>query len=210
MPDLATLGVFTLAALALLVTPGPAVLYVIARSLDQGSMAGIVSVLGISVGTLFHIVAAAFGVSAIIASSVEAFTVMKILGAVYLIYLGVRRFLTKDEHETHLFKSQKLSKAFYQGIWVNLLNPKTALFFFAFLPQFVNVSAGNVSFQIIFLGIWFMLLGTFSDAIYAVLAGKLRHLLKGNVRFLRFQRYFASSVYIILGVATAFAGSGKK
>ncbi len=149
MFELSALAVFVTAAFVLLITPGPAVLYIVARSVDQGWLAGIVSVLGTGVGTLFHVVAAALGLSALLLSSVLAFNIVKYLGAAYLMYLGIRKLLIRDplhQLETH---HQPLSSIFYQGMLVNLLNPKTALFIFAFLPQFVDPVRGSVAAQIL-------------------------------------------------------------
>lgn len=202
--------VFVLAALALLVTPGPAVLYIVARSIDQGRIAGIVSALGIGVGTFFHIAAAALGVSAILVSSAVAFNVLKYLGAAYLIYLGVRKLMERDTDELAAARAPRsLSRVFWDGVLVNLLNPKTALFFFAFLPQFVDVARGSVAAQIVVLGLTFIALGVVSDGAYALLAGTLGGWLRRNRRVLRAQRYFAGGVYITLGVATALSGSRK-
>ena len=139
IPDPPAIGVFVLAALALLLVPGPAVLYVVARSIEQGRRAGVVSVLGIHVGTLVHIAAATLGLSALVLSSAVAFTAVKIAGAVYLIGLGLWTLLSKHpETEIPLGGERNLRRAFAQGIVVNVLNPKTALFFLAFLPQFVD------------------------------------------------------------------------
>ncbi|GAB4433601.1 MAG: LysE family translocator [Anaerolineae bacterium] len=211
MLTLSTLTLFILAALALLITPGPAVLYVVARSIDQGRLAGVVSMLGIHVGTLFHVAAAALGLSALLMSSALAFGVVKYLGAAYLIYLGVRKLLAREEtSQPEVVERRKLAHVFYQGVVVNLLNPKTALFFFAFLPQFVEPAKGAVAGQILLLGFIFVVLGICSDGLYALLAGTIGRWFKGNMRFLRAERYFAGSVYIGLGVATALSGSEKK
>lgn len=211
MPDFTTLSVFILAALVLLVTPGPAVLYIVARSIDQGRWAGIVSTLGIGVGTLFHIAAAAFGVSALLVSSALVFSMVKYAGAAYLIYLGVRKLLVREElHQPEIAEHKRLAQIFYQGILVNLLNPKTALFFFAFLPQFVDVSQGSIAGQIMVLGLILVVMGIFSDGLYALLAGAIGNWLRGNLGFLRAQRYFAGGVFILLGVTTALSGSAKR
>lgn len=211
MPELSMLALFMVAALVLLITPGPAVLYIVARSIDQGRRAGIVSMLGIHVGTLFHVAAAALGLSALLVSSALAFNVVKYVGAAYLIYLGLRKLLAREElHQPEVIETRKLARIFYQGVLVNLLNPKTALFFFAFLPQFVNPGKGAVAGQILFLGFTFVVLGICSDGLYALLAGTMGHWLKGNLRFLRAQRYFAGTVYIGLGLTTALSGSSKK
>lgn len=212
MPDLSTLTIFVLAAWVLLVTPGPAVLYIVTRSIDQGRGAGIVSTLGIGLGTLFHVVGAAMGVSALLLSSVLAFNLVKYLGAAYLIYLGLHKLLVREdtEEQPELLKPQKLSRIFYQGVLVNLLNPKTALFIFAFLPQFVDTTQGTVALQILLLGTILVVMGIVSDGLYAVLAGTVGHWLRGNLQVIRAQRYFAGTIFITLGVATALTGSTKK
>ena len=211
MPELSTFSIFITATLVLLLIPGPAVLYIVTRSIDQGRVAGIVSTLGIAVGTLFHVVAAAFGVSALLVSSALLFNFVKYLGAAYLIYLGVRKLLVKEELRlTQKVEHKKLIQIFYQGVIVNVLNPKTALFFFAFLPQFVDVSRGTIAGQVLFLGATFVVIGLCSDGLYALLAGSLGKWLRSNLSFLRAQRYFAGMVYIALGAVTALSGSNKK
>lgn len=211
MLDYSTLFVFIAAVLVLLVTPGPAVLYIVARSIDQGRWAGIVSTLGIGMGTLIHVTAAALGVSALLVSSVLAFNVVKYVGAAYLIYLGLRRLLTPEQTvEIKTSQPQKLSRIFSQGVLVNLLNPKTTLFIFAFLPQFVDVTRGSVAMQILLLGLIMVTLGIISDGLYALLAGSAGHWLRNNLRFLRAQRYFAGTVFITLGLVTALSGSKQK
>jgi len=211
MPDLSTLTMFMIAASVLLITPGPAVLYIVTRSIDQGRMAGIISVLGIAAGTLFHIAAAAFGISALLVSSALAFNLVKYAGAAYLIYLGLRELIVREELQPQeVKKNKKLSRIFYEGIVVNLLNPKTALFFFAFLPQFVDVHRGSVTTQILFLGLVFIIMSITSDGLFAVLSGSLGQWLRGNLRFLRAQRYIAGCVYIGLGVTTALSGATRK
>lgn len=210
MFESATLAFFMGTTLVFLLTPGPAVFYIVARSIDQGRRAGIVSTLGINAGTLVHVTAAAFGISAILMSSALAFNVVKYLGAAYLIFLGVRKLCTREEEQaTEARAPQKLSRIFGQGVLINLLNPKTALFFFAFLPQFVDPSRGSVVVQILVLGGIFVIMAFLSDSLYAILAGTMGQWLKGNLRFLRLQRYLTGSVYIALGVGAALSGSGK-
>jgi len=203
-----SLAVFIPFSLALLLTPGPAVLYVVARSVDQGRLAGIVSAAGIAVGTLFHITAAALGVSALLMSSALAFEAVKYLGAAYLIYLGIRKlFFEKDAPVVEgAAVKQPLRKIFLQGIVVNVLNPKTALFFFAFLPQFADPSRGSVALQILLLGTLFMSMAICSDSMYALLSGSLAHFLKGNPAFMRGQRYFSGGIYVALGLTAALTG----
>jgi len=198
------LPVFLLAALILLLTPGPAVLYIVARSLDQGRLAGFVSVLSIEVGNFVHVLAATLGLSAILVSSALAFSIVKYLGAVYLIFLGVRRLLTsKAAHQPLMVQRQSLGRIFRQGVLVAILNPKTALFFFAFLPQFVDPSKGSIAPQLLTLGCLFVLMAVVTDGLYALLAGTAGQWLKGTRSFLRVERYVAGSVYIGLGVAAA-------
>jgi threonine/homoserine/homoserine lactone efflux protein len=206
MPELSKFTLFVVAALVLLVTPGPAVLYIVTRSVDQGRRAGFVSALGVATGTLFHVAAAALGLSALLASSVLAFDAVKYAGAVYLVYLGVRKFIVSDQPAEDPSRTPaSLQRVYIQGVLVNVLNPKTALFFLAFLPQFVSVSRGRIAIQILFLGLTFILLGICSDGTWAVVAGTVGMSLKRNLRFLRAQRYFSGSVYIGLGLAAAFS-----
>ena len=156
MPALSTIALFLLAGLGLLLIPGPAVLYVVTRSAAQGRRAGLASVLGIESATCVHILAAALGLSAILLTSALAFNVVKYLGAAYLILLGLRTLLSKKKHQDVLVEPPRsLSQLFGQGFLVNLLNPKTALFFYAFLPQFVDPSRGAVVGQILLLGVLF-------------------------------------------------------
>jgi threonine/homoserine/homoserine lactone efflux protein len=208
---LPNLPVFLLAALILLLTPGPAVLYIIARSMDQGRLAGFVSVLSIEVGNSFHVLAATLGLSAILLSSALAFTVVKYLGAAYLIYLGIRRLLMReDDHEIARFQPQSLRRIFSQGVVVAMLNPKTALFFLAFLPQFVDPSTGSVALQFLTLGGLFVMMALVTDGLYALLASTAGGWLKRNRSFLRAERYMVGSVYIGLGVTAALAEGAQQ
>ncbi|MDQ3742973.1 MAG: LysE family translocator [Acidobacteriota bacterium] len=211
MPDWSKLSLFVSVTAALVFMPGPNTLYIIARSVNQGRRAGVVSSLGVQVGSLIHIAAAALGLSALLLSSALAFGVVKYAGAVYLIYLGVKTLLTKEKAaQTREVKKARLSRVFYQGVVVNLLNPKTALFFFAFLPQFIVPARGRVGMQIISLGAILVLLGTLSDMTYALAAGSVGNWWRGNLKFLRAQRYFAGSIYLGLGAATALGATHKK
>jgi threonine/homoserine/homoserine lactone efflux protein len=180
MLNIDRLPIFILATIILLLTPGPAVLYIIARSIDQGRIAGLVSVLSIEVGNFFHAVAAAVGLSALLFSSATAFSVVKYLGAAYLVYLGVRKLFS---HSTNLqetkVETQSLRQVFSQGVTVAIFNPKTALFFLAFLPQFVDRSKGQVGLQ------W----------------------LKSRRRVWLAERYAVGLIYIGLGVTAALADS---
>jgi threonine/homoserine/homoserine lactone efflux protein len=219
MPNHASLILFFGAAVVLLAIPGPAVLYIVGRSIGQGRSAGLVSALGIGVGTLVHVAAAAVGLSALLMSSAMAFGAVKYLGAAYLIYLGVqklrRRELTDASPEAAPSKVTRdygrvFGRIFAQGIIVNVLNPKTALFFFAFLPQFVDASRGSVAVQISFLGALFAVMGVLSDSLWALFAGSVAHHLKNNPHWMKRQRYVSGGMLMSSGVATAFAGSGSK
>jgi threonine/homoserine/homoserine lactone efflux protein len=210
MFDHSTLALFMGATLVFLLTPGPAVFYIVARSIDQGRTAGLISTLGLNTGSLAHVAAAALGVSTLLMSSATAFDIVKYLGAGYLVYLGVRKLLVREEEQTLQARPpEKLSRIFSQGVLVSLLNPKTSLFFFAFLPQFVDPARGGATAQILFLGGIFVMMAFLSDSFYAMLAGTLGQWLKGNLRFLRLQRYFIGSAYIALGLGAALAGSNK-
>jgi threonine/homoserine/homoserine lactone efflux protein len=211
MLDPTKLPLFLFASLVLLLTPGPAVLYIIARSVDQGRAAGLVSVLSVETGNFFHVLAATFGLSAILLSSATAFAIVKYLGAAYLIYLGIRKLFSREEaRATPTPVPASLRRAFWQGILVAALNPKTALFFFAFLPQFADSTRGPIAPQMFGLGCIFVVMAIFSDGLYALLAGTAGQWLKHNRRFLLAERYIAGSVYIGLGVTAAFADGGRK
>jgi threonine/homoserine/homoserine lactone efflux protein len=211
LPDFASLGLFMAAALVLLITPGPAVLYIVARSIDQGRRAGLVSMLGVHAGTLVHVAAAAAGLSALLAASAMAFSVVKYLGAAYLIFLGVRRLLDRTTSVTSPRPQRRhLRRAFLDGVVVNVLNPKTALFFLAFLPQFVMTARGDAGAQILGLGLLFVGLGVITDGLYAVGAGTAAHWLRGNPQFVRSERWVSGSMYIGLGVAAALSSTHGK
>ncbi len=202
------LPAFLLSALVLLLVPGPAVLYIVTRSVAQGRRAGLASVLGIECGSLCHSVAAAFGLSALLAASALAFAVVKYLGAAYLVYLGVRTLVSRapsvSAEELHPMSLAGLTR---KGFLVNLLNPKTALFFYAFLPQFVEPGRGSPVVQILLLGGLFMLLATITDSTYALVSSGIRGLLTGSRIFARAQKYVSGAVYISLGVAAAVSGA---
>ena len=210
MLDSSKLSLFVSVAAILVFMPGPNTLYIVARSIQQGRLAGLTSSFGVQVGTMVHIVAASLGLSALLVSSAVAFNVVKYAGAAYLIFLGIKTLLTKEKIEPAKVPKAALGRVFYQGIVINLLNPKTALFFFAFLPQFIDVARGAVMLQVVLLGSILIFLGTLSDSIYALASGSIGNWLRGNIKFLRAQKYFAGSVYIGLGAATAFSGAHRR
>jgi threonine/homoserine/homoserine lactone efflux protein len=211
MPDPSRLALFVGAALLLLVVPGPSVLYIVTQSVSHGRRAGMASVAGITTGTLVHIAAATIGLSALLASSALAFDVVKYLGAAYLIVVGVRRLAGLERpDEGRVTRSRSLSRLYRQGIVVNVLNPKTALFFLAFLPQFVDSTRGAAWAQILLLGLLFAALGFISDGVWALVAGTLGERLRRSRRFPQVQRYVSGSVFIGLGAVAAFSAPVKQ
>jgi threonine/homoserine/homoserine lactone efflux protein len=201
-PDSTALWLFSLGALALLAVPGPAVLYVVMQSAEQGGRVGLASVAGIHLGTLVHVAAAVAGLSALIVASAVAFSVVKYAGAAYLIYLGVRKLLGRDRVAEVEKGNEPLRRAFTRGIIVNVLNPKTALFFLAFLPQFVDADRGGVWSQALVLGLVFVGLGLVSDSLYALAAGSVGTLLRRRRTALR---HGSGVVFVGLGAAAALA-----
>jgi len=210
MPAPATLGVFALAALALLAVPGPSVLYIVTQSIRDGRRAGLVSMLGIQTGALVHVTAAALGLSALIASSAAAFAALKYLGAAYLIFIGVRRLLGRDEADvSEPAERRELKRLYAQGIVVNVLNPKTALFFLALLPQFVDPERGPVVLQVLVLGLVFVALALVSDGLWALFAGTFGDRLRYSQGFRRVHRYVSGGVFLGLGILAAFAAPAR-
>ena len=211
MPDPSHLLLFVGAALLLLVVPGPSVLYIVTQSVSHGRRAGIASVAGITTGTLVHIAAATVGLSALLASSAVAFDVVKYLGAAYLIVIGVRRLAGLERAQAEQARRPRnLGRLYRQGIVVNTLNPKTALFFLAFLPQFVDPSRGVAWVQILLLGLLFATLGFLSDGTWALVAGTLGDRLRRSRRFPAVQRYVSGSVFVGLGAVAAFSAPVKQ
>src|SRR5215218_573839 len=210
MPDAPTYALFVAAALALLLVPGPAVIYIVARSVSGGRLTGLVSVLGVELGTLLHVAFAAAGLSAIVASSAAAFSVVKWLGAAYLVYLGLRQILGRDggEEETELSEGEESRfRVFYQSVLVQVLNPKVALFFLAFLPQFIDPSRGAAWTQVVVLGATLASLGMFTDGLYALLSGTAGGWIrKRGVGLRRAGRYVTGGIYIALGAVAAISG----
>jgi threonine/homoserine/homoserine lactone efflux protein len=204
VPSPATYGLFVLTALALLAIPGPAVLYVVSRSIDQGRRAGLASVAGITTGTIVHVVLAAVGLSSLVLASHVAFDAVRYVGAVYLVFLGIRRLVTRRSDDGVQAAAPRTRRDLYtQGLVVNLTNPKTIVFIFAFIPQFVDIGAGHVWLQIVLLGGTFAALGFLSDSCYAFIAGTIADRLRGTPLIARVERWFGGTVLIGLGVAAA-------
>jgi threonine/homoserine/homoserine lactone efflux protein len=201
-PDSTSIWLFSLAALALLAIPGPAVLYIVVQSAERGRRVGLASVAGIHLGTLVHVAAAAAGLSALIVASSLAFSVVKYVGAAYLVYLGIRKLLEREGPTSVRQPRESFRRAFARGAVVNLLNPKTALFFLAFLPQFVDADRGGVWSQALVLGLVFVGLGLVSDSLYALAAGTVGSLIRRRRTALQ---YGSGLVYVGLGAAAALA-----
>jgi threonine/homoserine/homoserine lactone efflux protein len=206
MPDASTLVLFAAASLALLAIPGPAVIYLVTRSLDQGRTAGIVSMLGVETGTFAYALAAAAGLTGLIAASATAFTVVRYAGAAYLLYLGVRKLLEHEQPQEVVVRGR--SQLFLKGLLVQLLNPKIAIFFVAFLPQFVQSARGPLALQILVLGTVFTLLAILSDGAYVLLAGAVGAWIRSGRRARSRLAKLSGGVYIGLGVTAALSGGG--
>jgi len=211
MPTLPTLLAFAVAAALLIVVPGPNVIYIVTRGIDQGRRAAVVSALGVEVGMLFHIGAAALGLSALVASSDLLFDIVRYAGAAYLVWMGVanlRARIANVEIPT-LDRRQTSSRMFGQGLIVNVLNPKVGLFFIAFLPQFIDPGRGGATTQILVLGAVFVVIATLSDMVYALASGAIGAWLRRRASIARQRARFSGIVYIILGGMAAVSGSGS-
>ncbi|MGI9646603.1 MAG: LysE family translocator [Ilumatobacteraceae bacterium] len=205
-----TLLTFSSAALVLLLLPGPAVLYIVTRSASQGWRAGLVSDAGIHAGTVVHIVAAMVGLSAVLAASATAFTVVKLAGAVYLLWLGIQSLRAYRRGSTQpmiAVEHRRLRRVFLDGFVLNVLNPKTAIFFLAFVPQFVDPNAANAAAQLAVLGALFISIGLVTDGAYALAGGWLGVKLGDGSAFGRRKDLVAGTTYLGLGVVTALCGT---
>jgi len=204
VPSLSTYAVFLATAMVLLAIPGPAVLYVVTRSIEMGRAGGLASVAGITTGTIVHIALATAGLSSLILASRVAFDSVRYVGAAYLVVLGVRRLLSRgvDAVQEEAVPRTR-ARAYRQGIIVNLTNPKTIVFVFAFIPQFIDPGAPRVWLQVLVLGLSFACLGFLSDSVYAFAAGTVADRLRGSRGIARFQRWFGGSVLICLGIVAA-------
>ena len=200
-PSFSAVELFAVASIALLLIPGPAVLYVVTQSAEQGRSAGLASVAGIHIGTFVHIVAAAVGLSALILASAVAFSAVKFAGAAYLVYLGIRKLLERPAIDETEPRRAPLRTVFARGAIVNVLNPKTALFFLAFLPQFVDTDRGAVWSQVVTLGLVFVALGLVSDSAYAIAGDAAGSLLRRRATAMR---RISGTIYVGLGAVAAF------
>jgi threonine/homoserine/homoserine lactone efflux protein len=207
MPTAETLLIFTLAALAMNISPGPSNLYVMSRSLAQGTTAGLVAAGGMASGSLVHVVITALGLAAVLQYSPLAFLVMKLAGAAYLVFLGLKMLLTKSSPlaPDALLPRKSLSRIYRESCLVEILNPKTALFFLAFLPQFADPKVGPMAPQLLLLGAIVTITGIPCDGGVAILAGKAASLLRRRPIFQKLQNWISGSVLVGLGVTVAFS-----
>jgi len=205
VPDLNSLISFAVASVALLVIPGPAVIYIVNRSVADGRQIGLAAVVGLELGTFMHVLAATVGLSAILATSENAFNVVKYLGASYLVLIGLRTLTRKPEAISTSVSSMTQSQAFRQGFIINTLNPKIALFFLSFLPQFIDPNISSNARQSLILGSVFVLCGFVIDGIYALTASSLREVLVKGKALPFIQQYVAGVVFVLLGAAAALA-----
>ena len=205
VPSFSDMLTFAVASIALLVIPGPAVIYVLNRSVADGRNTALAGVAGLELGNFVHVIAATLGLSAIIAASATAFSTVKWAGAIYLVFVGLRTLFTKPTPPDSQSTSATSRKAFTQGIIVNTLNPKVALFFLSYLPQFIDPDRGSPALQSFILGSIFVALGCCSDATYALTASALRDRLISGSALPFVQRYVAGSVFVALGVVAATA-----
>ena len=208
MLSLSTIATFALASIAILVIPGPAVLYILNRSVSDGRRVGLAAVAGLELGTFVHVLAATAGLSAVLASSAAAFNTIKWLGAAYLIFVGVRTLLRHPPAIDTDHPGVSPRRAFHQGVVVNVLNPKVALFFLSFLPQFIHPDRGHPTAQAFLLGIEFVAIACLSDGLYAIIASGLRDVLMRGRSLPFVQRYVAGTVFIGLGVVAGSASAG--
>jgi threonine/homoserine/homoserine lactone efflux protein len=210
MPQSQTIWLFCLAATALIVIPGPAVLYVVAQSVGQGRKAGLVSASGVATGGLVHVLGAAIGLSGLLLSSATLFSMVKFAGAAYLIYLGARRLLGLEASALVAPQEARSRRRLYRdGAVVNVLNPKTALFFYAFLPQFLDPSRGSVALQAVILGALFVLIALVSDSLWALASGSAADWLKTRSAAVRIERWVTGTVLVGLGAAAALSGAHR-
>jgi threonine/homoserine/homoserine lactone efflux protein len=204
MPSSSAYFLFLATALAILLVPGPAVLYVVTRSIEMGRAGGIASVAGITSATSLYVALATAGLSSLVLASTVAFDVVKYAGAAYLLFLGIRRLVGRGlDEETEERAPRTLRRAFTQGFVVNLSNPKLIVFVFALLPQFVDPHAARPWLQTLVLGLSFTLLAFISDSAYALAAGSVADRLRGTDRIRRIQRWVGGSVLVGLGLLAA-------
>ncbi len=209
MPTWTTIAAFASASFILLIIPGPAVLYIVNRSVSDGRSAGLAAVSGLTLGNLSHALLAAAGLTAIISTSQTAFNTVKWLGAGYLIFVGVRTLVSQTDPIDPDQPGVHPRKAFTQGIVVNVLNPKVALFFLSYLPTFIHPENGRPGLQALVLGLVFVGIGFCTDGTYSLVASKLRDILLRGKALPFVRRWVAGTVFIGLGVVAATASASS-
>lgn len=209
LPEWSALSVFLLAALAVGISPGPGMLYAVARGIGQGSGAALVSVLGLSTGSFVNCLIAALGMSAVLAASALAYDIVRYLGAAYLCYLAYR-ILRAPNEEIAVGKlgSDGLGRIYAQGVITNIVNPKSALFYLSFVPQFVDPARGNAFIQFILLGLIFNVGGNIVNLLVALFFGRIGDWLSHHPRIWQYQRWFTASV--LGGLALHLALSSRR
>jgi threonine/homoserine/homoserine lactone efflux protein len=203
VPDIGSIITFGIASIALLLIPGPAVIYILNRSVSDGREVGLAAVAGLELGNFMHVIAASAGLSAVLATSATAFNTVKWLGAGYLVFVGVRTLLRRPSVMSGDSTSVTLKRSFTQGVVVNTLNPKVALFFLSYLPQFIDADKGAAWSQALVLGTTFVIIGCCTDGMYALTASALRKKLLTGRTLPIVQRYVAGTVFVALGVMAA-------
>jgi threonine/homoserine/homoserine lactone efflux protein len=210
VPGTQTIWLFCLAAIALIVIPGPAVLYIVAQSVGQGRRAGLVWASGVATGGFVHVLGAAIGISGLLLSSATRFSVVKFAGAACLIYLGGRRLLGLETSALVAPQQSRSRRQLYRdGAVVNILNPKTALFFYAFLPQFLDPGRGSVAAQALVLGTLFVAIALLSDSLWALASGSAAGWLKGRPIAVTVERWVTGTVLVGLGTVAALSGAHR-
>jgi threonine/homoserine/homoserine lactone efflux protein len=208
MPDPQTWLLVAIASLVLVVIPGPAVIYILTRSISQGRAAGLASAVGVNLGSAIHVVGAVAGLSVILASSAILYSVVKWAGVAYLVWLGIRTLRSQDEIFTNTSaEPAALKRIFTQGVIVNVLNPKVAMFFLAFLPQFVDPDSPVPWLQSLVLGLTLVVIGLISDSVYALIGGQVGGVLRRNPRAGSTTRTASGVAYFALAGVAAVTGS---
>jgi threonine/homoserine/homoserine lactone efflux protein len=207
------MAAFAVAAFLLAIIPGPNVIYITTRGIEQGRRAAFASSWGVQTGTFVHIGAAILGLSAVIASSETLFTALKLGGAAYLIWMGINKLrapLPDHDALASIDRDAQIRRVFAQGMLVQAMNPKVAIFFLAFLPQFIDPGRGGVPLQILAFGLLMIAIGTMTDAAYVLASGSIGRWLKRSPHIARQRERFAGAVYIVLGAVTALSGTGRR
>jgi threonine/homoserine/homoserine lactone efflux protein len=207
VPEADTILIVALASLLLVVLPGPAVIYILTRSVSQGRTAGLVSAVGVNLGSTIHVLASVGGLSLLLANSANAYTIIRWLGVAYLAWIGVSTLTSSDAvFETPSVDERSLRRILGQGVLVNVLNPKVAIFFLAFLPQFVDQGAGNPAFQTFVLGMVLVFIGFVSDSVYAIVGGGIGDVLRSRKGVAKATRITAGVTYLSLAGIAAISG----